>query len=296
MPKDAGLAPAQYNEYATLAEVGIRSAANAFVDDEKLEREWQKLRFHAKPDFQEAVHESRRFRDLLGATGATIIDLDANNKLTIDSIYTRDSILVGPEGLILCNMGRASRTPEASENATAYRALGYQVAGQITAPGTLEGGDFIWLDRHHAAIGLGPRTNTEGIDQLRTLIGPAVELHVVTLPEPDHPDDVLHLMSIISPLDADLALIYRPLMPPTFIAWLQALGIDFVDVPDAEYPTMGCNVLAIAPRRAIMLENLPAVKSGLEGAGVEIITYRGLEISRKGEGGPTCLTRPLWRV
>jgi N-dimethylarginine dimethylaminohydrolase len=107
---------------------------------------------------------------------------------------------------------------------------------------------------------------------------------------------VLHLMSIISPLDADLALIYRPLMPPTFIAWLQALGIDFVDVPDAEYPTMGCNVLAIAPRRAIMLENLPAVKSGLEGAGVDVITYRGLEISRKGEGGPTCLTRPLRRV
>jgi N-dimethylarginine dimethylaminohydrolase len=193
-------------------------------------------------------------------------------------------------------MGRASRTPEASENAAAYLDLGYQVAGQITAPGTLEGGDFIWLNRQRAAVGLGPRTNAEGIDQLRTLLGPAVELHVVTLPEPAHPADVLHLMSIISPLDADLALIYRPLMPPTFIAWLQALGIEFVDVPDAEYPTMGCNVLAIAPRRAIMLENLPAVKSGLESAGVDVITYTGLEISCKGEGGPTCLTRPLRRV
>ena len=128
MLKDAGLAPAQYNEYATLAEVGIRSAADAFVDDEKLESEWQGLRFHAKPDFQEAEHEYRRFRELLGATGATLIDLDTSDKLTIDSIYTRDSILVGPKGLILCNMGRASRTPEPSENAASYRDLGYQIA------------------------------------------------------------------------------------------------------------------------------------------------------------------------
>jgi N-dimethylarginine dimethylaminohydrolase len=193
-------------------------------------------------------------------------------------------------------MGRASRTPEAKINAAAYQALGHQVAGQITAPGTLEGGDFIWLDDQHAAVGLGPRTNAEGIRQLKELLGSDVELHVVELPEPDHPDDVLHLMSIISPIDANLALIYRPFMPASFIAWLDDLGVKFVDVPEREYPIMGCNVLAIAPRSAIMLENLPGVKSGLEQAGCTVATYKGLEISRKGEGGPTCLTRPLKRL
>ena len=186
--------------------------------------------------------------------------------------------------------------PEAAINAASYTALGHRVAGQISAPGTLEGGDFIWLDEHHAAVGLGPRTNAEGIRQLADILGPEVELHLVELPAPDHPDDVLHLMSIISPLDRDLALIYRPFMPARFIAWLEQLGVAFVDVPEQEYAIMGCNVLAIAPRTTIMLENLPAVKHGLEDAGCTVATYKGLEISRKGEGGPTCLTRPLERI
>jgi N-dimethylarginine dimethylaminohydrolase len=159
----------------------------------------------------------------------------------------------------------------------------------------LEGGDFIWIDKHHAAVGLGPRTNREGIRQLQAILGDEVDLHVVDLPEPEHPDDVLHLMSIISPLDQDLALIYRAFMPKSFILWLQNLGIDFVDVPEEEYLPMGCNVLAFGPRKVVMLENLPGVKSGLEAAGCVVTTYKGLEISRKGEGGPTCLTRPLVR-
>ena len=116
-------------------------------------------------------------------------------------------------------------------------------------------------------MGLGPRTNQEGIRQLQAILGVQVDLHVVDLPEPEHPDDVLHLMSIISPLDKDLALIYRAFMPESFILWLQNLGIDFVDVPEDEYLPMGCNVLAVGPRQVVMLENLPGVKSGLEAAG-----------------------------
>ena len=119
---------------------------------------------------------------------------------------------------------------------------------------------------------------------------------MVELPDPEHPDDVLHLMSIISPIDKNLALIYRAFMPESFILWLQNLGIDFVDVPEEEYLPMGCNVLAFGPRKVVMLENLPGVKSGLEAAGCSVTTYKGLEISRKGEGGPTCLTRPLVRT
>jgi N-dimethylarginine dimethylaminohydrolase len=273
----------------------VRNPKYAFVSQEKLAKEWRPLRFHSMPDFEDANAEFALFRQFLVESGAQVVDLPAHENLTIDSIYPRDNVLVSPKGLILCNMGRASRTPEAAVNVAVYEALGHSIAGQITAPGTLEGGDFIWIDEQHAAVGLGPRTNKEGIRQLQDILGDEVDLHVVALPDPEHPDDVLHLMSIISPIDQDLALIYRPLMPNEFLAWLEARGVEFVDVPEEEYLPMGCNVLAIAPRSAVMLENLPGVKAGLERAGCSVRTFQGLEISRKGEGGPTCLTRPLIR-
>ena len=284
------------NEYSKIIEVAIRSPLQSFMDEEKLSKEWEPLRFHAKPDFKESIDEFNYFRSLLTDDGIKIIDLPSSNLLTIDSIYTRDSILISKQGLILCNMGRSSRTPEAIENFKTLSSKGYEIAGQIKAPGTLDGGDFIWSDNDHAAVGLGPRTNAEGINQLKKILGPEVNLHIVNLPDPDHPDDVLHLMSIISPLDEDLALIYKPLMPETFISWLSNLGIKFVEVSDTEYNLMGCNILATSPRSIIMLEDLPKVRLELEHAGCKIRSYKGHEISRKGEGGPTCLTRPLKRI
>ena len=285
----------QFNEYSNLARVAVRNPEDAFVNQEKLAQEWQPLRFHAMPDLEKSHAEFALFRQCLLTSGTEVIDLPANDSLTIDSIYPRDNVLVSPKGLILCNMGRASRTPEATVNVAVYEALGHKIAGQIMAPGTLEGGDFIWIDEQHAAVGLGPRTNKEGVRQLHAILGNEVDLHVVDLPDPEHPDDVLHLMSIISPIDQNLALIYRPFMPQNFILWLETRGVEFVDVPEEEYLSMGCNVLAVAPRSVVMLENLPGVKAGLEQAGCSVQTYRGMEISRKGEGGPTCLTRPLIR-
>lgn len=285
----------QFNEYSNLVQVAVRNPEHAFVNPEKLAQEWLPLRFHAMPDLEKSYAEFALFRQCLLTSGAEVIDLPANDSLTIDSIYPRDNVLVSPKGLILCNMGRASRTPEATVNVAVYEALGHKIAGEIMAPGTLEGGDFIWIDEQHAAVGLGPRTNKEGVRQLQAILGNEVDLHVVDLPDPEHPDDVLHLMSIISPIDQNLALIYRPFMPQNFILWLEARGVEFVDVPEEEYLPMGCNVLAIAPRSVVMLENLPGVKAELEQAGCSVQTYRGMEISRKGEGGPTCLTRPLMR-
>jgi N-dimethylarginine dimethylaminohydrolase len=286
---------AVFNEYSLLTQVAIRSPLNSFLTDEKLSNEWQDLRFHEKPELKESINEFIEFRKLLLNNEIKIIDLPQAKGLTIDSIYTRDSILISPKGLILCNMGRASRTPEARDNYEHLKLQGYQIAGEILAPGTLEGGDFIWLSDTKAAVGLGPRTNQNGIDQLRKILGNSVDLYVVPLPEPTHPDDVLHLMSIISPLDKDLVLIYRPLMPVSFIQWLEQLGIKFIEVDEAEYLLMGCNVLATSPRSVIMLENLPGVQRNLQNAGCDVQTYKGIEISRKGEGGPTCLTRPLKR-
>ena len=283
------------DEYSQIKEVAIRSPLSSFINNDKLLKEWSVLRFHSKPDLKQAIVEYQYFRGLLEDDGITLIDLPSSNQLTIDSIYTRDSILISKRGLILCNMGRSSRTPEAIENFNTLKSKKYEIAGKITAPGTLEGGDFIWIDDNHAAVGLGPRTNIDGIRQLKEILGPTVDLHVVQLPDPNHPDDVLHLMSIISPLDKDLALIYKPFMPDSFISWLLKLGLKFIEVPEKEYTFMGCNVLATSPRSIIMLEQLPEVQSELEGAGCKIRMYKGIEISRKGEGGPTCLTRPLER-
>ena len=283
------------NEYSKISEVAIRSPLSSFVNDEKITNEWASLRFHAKPNLKKATIEYNYFKSFLEEDNIKIIELPSSDKLTLDSIYTRDSILVCDSGLILCNMGRSSRTPEAEENFKTLADKGYKIAGQIKSPGTLEGGDFIWINNKNAAVGLGPRTNSEGIRQLKEILGPEIDLHIVDLPDPNHPDDVLHLMSIISPLDKDLAVIYKPFMPESFLKWLTKLGIEFIEVSEAEYPLMGCNILATAPRSIIMLENLPEIKNKLKNNGCKIRLYKGDEISRKGEGGPTCLTRPLIR-
>ena len=283
-----------FNEYSPIRKLAVRSAEEAFYNETKLEEQWQVLRFHAKPNYQIALQEYEQLESIFSSANIQIEYLAGNEKLTLDSIYTRDSLLVSPTGLILCRMGRKGRRHEPLTNSTAL--ADEIINGKIIFPGTLEGGDFIWLDESHAAVGLGPRTNQAGIDQLKTLLGPNVDLHTVPLPAPDHPDDVFHLMSMISPLDSNLALIYRPLMPDTFLTWLATRGIEFVDVHESEFFDMACNVLALGPRKILMLDGLPKTKDRLEKAGCEVTCYKGDEISRKGEGGPTCLTRPLYRA
>lgn len=284
-----------FNEYGALKAVAVRAPEHAYESDAKIDAEWQPLRFHARPDLSGALVEHKAFVAALEEAGANVIGLGRAEGLTLDAIYARDALLVSPRGLILCNMGRAGRNSEPTANAAELKALGYAVAGQIEAPGTIEGGDIIWLDETALAVGEGPRTNAEGILQLSQILGPDVEVHVVPLPEPAHPDDVFHLMSMISPLDKDLALIYRSLMPDSFLDWLSARGIAFVDVPEEEFIPMGCNVLALGPRDVLMLDRLPETRARLEAAGCRVQAYKGDEISRKGEGGPTCLTRPLVR-
>lgn len=284
-----------FNEYSPIKLLAVRSVAHAFASDERLDRDWQSLRYHDRPELQSAIKEHHKFIEIIQTHDMEIVNLHDHDNLTLDSIYPRDALIVSPAGLILCNMGRQSRHHEPVINAAQLENAGFPIAGKIDSPGTVEGGDFIWLDETNAAIGKGPRTNEQGIGQLQKLLGPKVELHVVPLPTPDHPDDVFHLMSMISPVDADLAVIYRPLMPEPFLLWLTIKGIQFVEVPETEFLPMGCNVLATGPRRVLMLDNLPETRARLEAAGCDVAVYKGDEISRKGEGGPTCLTRPLLR-
>ncbi len=284
-----------YNEYSPLKLLAVRCATQAFASEERLDRDWRSLRYHNRPELRSAIAEHQQFVEIIQAHGAEIVNLHDHANLTLDSIYTRDALIISQEGIILCNMGRESRHSEPGINAVQLEHSGFSVAGRIESPGTVEGGDFIWIDESNAAIGKGPRTNQEGIRQLQNLLGPQVELHVVPLPAPDHRDDVFHLMSMISPVDEDLAIIYRPLMPTSFLSWLTKRGIQFVEVPGSEFLPMGCNVLATGPRRVLMLDSLPLTKALLEAAGCDVTVYAGDEISRKGEGGPTCLTRPLTR-
>ena len=282
-----------WNEYGKLKTVAVRSPTFAYVSNAKIDNEWRELRFKAAPDINEALLEHRLFVAKLHS--AKVVFLPGDDALTLDSIYVRDAALATPEGIILCRMGRSTRCGEPEVDGEYLKSQGHEILGKIEAPGTLEGGDFIWLDDKTAAVGLGTRTNEAGIEQLKGLLGPDVEVHIVPLPAPDHAEDVFHLMSMISPVDKDLAVIYRPLMPDSFMDWLTGHGIALIGAPEAEYQNMACNVLALGPRQVLMLDHLPETRELLEIAGCAVETYKGDQISRKGDGGPTCLTRPLLR-
>jgi len=153
-----------------------------------------------------------------------------------------------------------------------------------------------WLDEKTLAVGHTYRTNESGIAQLKALLEPrGVEVIVADLPHYRGPSDVFHLMSILSPIDSNLAVVYSPLMPIAFRKMLLKRGFELIDVPDTEFDSMGCNVLALAPRQCLMVAGNPVTLQRLKDAGCEVTIYAGTEISVKGGGGPTCLTRPLLR-
>ena len=198
---------------------------------------------------------------------------------------------------ILCNMGKVARQTEPDAMARYLQQVGVPILGRITGSGRLEGGDVCWLDERTVAVGEGYRTNTEGIRQLRALLGDAVdEIISVPLPHWTGPDDCLHLLSFISPVDHDLAVVYSRMMPVPFRQLLLARGLQLVEVPDEEYDSMACNVLAVGPRQCIMLSGNPITQQRLEAAGAAVLTFAGKDLCLKGGGGPTCLTRPILRA
>lgn len=284
-----------FNNWGTLRKVAIRDAATAFSSDAKIDAEWRDLNYHQRPSLKGAETEYASFEAFLRAAGAEVIRLPAAEGLTLDSIYTHDALVVTPRGLVKPRMGKPQRRREADVNGDALAALGIPVAGEITGSGKLEGGDLVWIDRHTLIAGVGYRTNMEGVNQLAVLAGDDVEVVAFDMPHYKGPTDVFHLMSCLSPIDSDLAVAYLPLMAVRQVEFLRARGISFVEVPDEEFPTMGCNVLALGPRHALMVDGNPITAQRLRDAGVRVDIYKGDEISRKGEGGPTCLTRPLVR-
>ncbi len=286
-----------HSESGKLKSVYIKKVAAAFIDDAHISQHWEALNYLGKPDITKALQEYDAFEQILKDHGAELLYLPQDDKVNMDSIYCRDAAIATDNGMIICNMGKQGRINEPAAEQRAFEANGIQVLGVITAPGTLEGGDVAWLDSKTLAVGHTYRTNEEGIRQLTALLSP-LGVTVISVPMPHYkgPSDVFHLMSVLSPVDCNLAVVYSPLIPIVFRNELMARGYELVEVPDTEFDSMGCNVLALAPRVCLMVKGNPITKARLEEAGCKVIEYEGEEISVKGGGGPTCLTRPVMRA
>jgi N-dimethylarginine dimethylaminohydrolase len=287
--------PGALNEWGRIASLVVKHPREGFRDARRIAGEWRALNFTAAPDFDRACEEYDAFLAALADGDATVHRLPDASGAGLDSIYVRDASVLVPSGVVLARMGKSARLAEPDAQAETFAALDVPIAGRIEPPGQLEGGDVVWFDERTLAVGRGYRTNDAGIDQLRSLAGADVDVIVVPLPHWRGPTDVFHLMSIVSPVDRDLAVVYPRLLPVPFRERLLDLGITFVDVPDEEFDSMGANVLAIAPRVCVMLDGNPVTRARLERAGARVVVYQGTEISLKGGGGPTCLTRPLAR-
>ena len=254
---------------------------------------WEAYAWRARPDVAAAQAEHEAFCLLLEEAGAEVV-VSEHDRGNPDAIYTYDPTLVGRHGAVLLRPGKEGRRREPEATAAALEAAGVPIAARVDLPATVEGGDTVWLDEQTLLVGIGYRTNAVSPLALHDAL-PGVDLVLFDLPHWNGADEVMHLMSLISPLADDLALVY-PRIAPTRLMWLLAeRGIDIVEVPDEEFDTMGANVLALGPRRALALEGNDETRRRMERAGVDVVTYRGDEISRKGDGGPTCLTRPLLR-
>jgi N-dimethylarginine dimethylaminohydrolase len=255
---------------------------------------WRDYGWRDEPDPDRAADEHRAFRAELERVGAEVILGEAQVEGDPDAIYAYDPVLMADRGAILLRPGKLGRRREPSGVARDLEDAGVPILGALEEPACAEGGDMFWLGEGTLAVGRGYRTNDEGIAELRELL-PGVEVLAFDLPHRRGPSECLHLLSLVSPLDVDLVVCFPPLMPVRLMEELVARGIGYVEVPEEEFDSMGANVLALGPRVALALEGNPETRRRMEAAGVDVRTYRGLEISRKGDGGPTCLTRPLAR-
>ena len=274
----------------------IKHPRDAYRNQMNVDHQYQQLNYSDVPDFKKSLIDYGTFAGLLESFGIEVHYLPEDESTSLDSIYTHDPCVVTNSGVILCLMGKKDRLSESVVMENYFQSINVPILGRIETPGTLEGGDVVWLDERTVAVGEGYRSNAEGIRQFKTLLGNLVdEVISVPLPHWTGSGDCLHLMSNVSPIDHDLYLVYSRLLPVPFRKYLLDRQIQFIEVPDEEYDSMGCNVLAMAPRKCIMIKGNPITKDRLEAEGVEVHTYDGSEISIKGSGGPTCLTRPFFR-
>ena len=243
-------------------------------------------------DLEVARREHEAFVDVLSALGPRVHMLDVELE-TPDLVYAFDPLLVTDRGAIPLRPGKPNRASEPAVLEAWTSTAGIPTFGRIEAPGTIEGGDTFWLRPDLLCIGRSLRTNSEGARQLATLVGG--DVRIFDVPYWRGPAELIHLLSVISPIADDLAVVYLPLLPVGLWELLGELGIRLVSVPDEEFPTLGCNVLAVSPGVVILAEGNPRTATALAAAGCEVHTYPATEIGINGSGGPTCMTRPILR-
>jgi N-dimethylarginine dimethylaminohydrolase len=262
-------------------------------DPVALER-WREYGWRARPDEERIAAEHQVLRDLLSAAGAEVLVGEPSDE-NPDAVYVYDPALLVPGGgAVLLRPGKEGRRGEPDAVEPELRDAGVPVLGRLAPPAQAEGGDTLWLDAGTLAVGIGYRTNLAGAAALARIL-PDVEVLPLDLPHFRGPGEVLHLLSLISPLDRDLALVHLPLLPARLVQLLEERGVALVEVAEDEFDSLGCNVLALGPRIALTVAGNPQTRRRLEAAGVEVRIYEGSELSLKGDGGATCLTCPLER-
>jgi len=258
-------------------------------------------RWHYGPGFdaEKAGRQHAALAAMVAEAGAEIAWLEGAEDGLADSVFTHDPSLVTDSGAIILSMGKRLRDPEPALHAAAYRRLGVPVLGWIEAPGQVEGGDCVWVDRTTLAIGRGVRTNQAGIQQISNLLTPhGISVYGFDLPLWHGEEACLHLMSVISPLAEDLALVYAPLLPAPFYQMLKARGIRLIEGDAEEFHAshgLSLNVLPTSPREVIAVAGFPRTRAAMEAAGCTVRTFEADALCIACEGGPTCLTRPVLR-
>jgi N-dimethylarginine dimethylaminohydrolase len=262
---------------------------------QRIER-WRELGFHHAPDFDQAQSQHNALERELQNAGAEVVELPQDDQLSLDSVYAHDASQATDFGLILMRPGKENRVAEARHHAASCKVQGIPTFGAIAAPGTTEAGDILWLDSKTLLIGHGYRTNAAGIEQMRTLLAPlGVEVLSAPLPYGPGPSACLHLMSLISLLDEHTALVDLPWLAVETVELLKSRGFRFIPIDDTERGTLACNVLALGGNRLLAIEENHKTNARLRHAGFDVRTFPGSEICINGSGGPTCLTRPLFR-
>jgi N-dimethylarginine dimethylaminohydrolase len=258
---------------------------------------WRDLGFQHAPDFATAHSQHDVLCRELSSTGAAVVEMPRAADLSLDAVYTHDASLATDHGLIVMRPGKPNRVSEGKHHSLFCETFGIPTFATITAPGTTEAGDILWLDSKTLLIGHGYRTNAAGISQMRELLAPkGVEVLSAPLPYGPGPSACLHLMSLISLLDEHTALVDLPWLAVETVELLKARGFQFIEIDSSERDTLACNVLALGDKRLLAIEENRNTNARLRQGGFDVHTFGGSELCINGSGGPTCLTRPLLRA
>ena len=264
---------------STLRTVLLKDPEAAFKSQKTIDLQWENLNFIEKPDFKKSIIQYEKFVDILIDNNVEILYIPEDEKTSLDSIYTHDPMFMTPNGAVIGNMGKKQREPETLMMKNYLDEIGIPIFGEIKNEGTLEGGDVIWVNDKTVAVGLTYRTNNEGVNQLGKILSSiSVELICVDLPHWNGPVDVLHLMSLISPLKEDLFLIYEKLLPVGFLKLLNNLDIKTISIVDEDYDTLGCNVLPLSTTKCLITNGNDSTTKIIEQNGIEVIEFQASEI------------------